>query len=200
MITWISKALCAGAICLALASCDDFASTGGAAPGSGLPFAQLARGAVTIVPPVGYCVDKRSLRARFALMARCDTLGGTATFGAPLALITAAAVAPGDSASVSGPEDETILDRRQGQTLTLLQVKGKPPSAEMRDVYWRAIGQVGGQVVGLAIYEPADGAALGERAPDLLAQTMRRTRAQTAAEAVKAQDNSATTQAKPVVN
>ncbi len=201
MTTWISKRLFAGAMFLALASCVEVAGTGGGrASGSGLPFATLARGAVTLVPPFGYCIDKRSLRPSFALMARCDTLGGTATFGAPLALITAATVAQNGSASVAGPQDETILARRQTETLTLLQVRGTPPSAEMRDVFWRALGQVGNQLVGLAIYEAAAGPALGESAPDLLAQTMRRTRAQTAAVAAKAQDNSATTRAKPALN
>lgn len=199
MITWISKAITAGALCLALASCDELAGTIGAAQGNGLPFAKMARGSVTLVPPVGYCIDKRSLRTSFALMARCDTLGGTATFGAPLALITAATVAQNGSGSVAGPQDETILTRRQSETLTLLQVKGKPPSAEMRDVFWRGIGQVGDQVIGLAIYEAVGADSLGESAPDLLAQTMRRTRAQTAALA-QAQDNSATTQAKPAQN
>ncbi|MFL4469571.1 hypothetical protein ACERZ8_06705 [Tateyamaria armeniaca] len=70
----------------------------------------------------------------------------------------------------------------------------------MRDVFWRAIGQVGNQVVGLAVYEAAESAELGERAPELLTQTMRRTRAQTAALAASAQDNSATTPAKPAQN
>jgi len=197
MTIWRFKTLAAGVMSLALAGCET--TTGGAGQGSALPFARLARGAVTLVPPVGYCVDKRSLRASFALMARCDTLGGTATFGAPLALITAATVTHGTE-SAAGARDETILARRQSDTLTLLQVRGTPPSADMRDVFWRAIGQVGEQVIGLAIYEPADAISLGEGAPDLLAQTIRRTRRQTAAEATIAQDKSATTSAKPALN
>lgn len=203
MTTWTSKGLVAGAMCLALAACDDIAALDG---GSGdvvamnaLPSAKLARGSVTLVPPVGYCIDKRSLRASFALMARCDTLGGTATFGAPLALITATTVGVKASQTAGnsfGTTSETVLARRQSDTLTLIQVKGTPPSPDMRDVFWRGIGQVGDQVIGMAIYEAAGGADLGERAPDLLAQSMRRTKAQTAA----IQDNSATTRVNPASN
>ena len=84
--------------------------------------------------------------------------------------------------------------------MTLLQIQGTPPSPDMRDVFWRSISQVGGQTLGLTIYESTDGAGLGERAPDLLAQTMRRTKQQTAAQTAARQDNSATTQAKPAGN
>lgn len=204
MITWTFKGLAAGAICLALAGCDELAtSQAGGAAGSqtnALPMASLARGAVALVPPAGYCIDKRSLRASFALIARCDTLGGTATFGAPLAVITATTVSPEVATSAFGGEGETILTRRQRGNLTLLQVRGTPPSADMRNVFWRGIAPVGGQVVGLAVYEAADGSGLGEAAPDLLAQTMRRTITQTARINTPAQDNSATTDAKAAAN
>jgi len=200
MITWNSKSLAAGALLLALAGCENPGGTGGTIAGSALTSAKLARGAVTLVPPVGYCVDKRSLRASFAIMARCDTLGGTATYGAPLAVITAATVASATSAAAGGSQNETILSRRQLETVTLLRVKGKPPSPNMRDEFWRAVGLVGDQVIGLAIYEAANGADLGELAPELLVQTMHRTREQTTAAAAARQDNSATTAAKPVIN
>ncbi len=208
MTTWSCKVLSAGAMFLALAACDDLAALdGGASEGkaaNALPFATLARGAVTLVPAAGFCIDKRSLRASFALMARCDTLGGTTIFGAPIALMTAAAVskpaATGAASAGFGPEGETILVRRQSDAMTLLKVKGAPPSPDMRDEFWRAIGQVGDQVVGLAIYEASGGADLGERAPDLLVQTMRRTQAQTDQRARAAQDNSATATSKPATN
>jgi len=205
MITWTSRpracrSLAVGAFLLALAGCEAPGGAGGTNAGSTLTSARLARGAVTLVPPVGYCVDKRSLRASFAIMARCDTLGGTATYGAPLAVITAATVASATSAAAGGSPNETVLSRRQLGTVTVLRVKGKPPSPDMSDEFWRAVGLVGNQVIGLAIYEPAGGAGLGEVAPQLLAQTMRRTRAQTTAAAAARQDKSATTAAKPASN
>lgn len=204
MITWISRprtqrSLAAGALLLALAGCETPGGAGGT-NAAGLTSARLARGAVTLVPPAGFCVDKRSLRTSFAIMARCDTLGGTATYGAPLAVITAATVASATSAAAGGAQNETILSRRQLQTVTLLRVKGKPPSPDMRDEFWRAVGLVGDQVIGLAIYEPAGGAGLGELAPELLNQAMHRTRVQTEAAAAARQDNSATTVAKPGTN
>lgn len=196
MTTWISKTALAGALCLALAACEDIAGVSGAQD-NGLPSASLARGAVSLVPPVGYCIDKRTIRARFALMARCDTLGGTATFGAPLAVITAATV---DQSAVDASRDangETILSRRSGDALTLLEINGTPPTPDMRPVFWRAVGLVGDQVIGLAIYEGENGEPLGERAPQLLRETMQRTRARSAVQSRSAQDNSATTLAKP---
>lgn len=36
----------------------------------------MARGAVTLVAPDSYCIDPKHLRLAFALMARCDVLGG----------------------------------------------------------------------------------------------------------------------------
>lgn len=205
MTTWTCKGLFAGAICLVLAGCDDL---GGLQPGQpeasaedALKVATLARGAVTIVPPAGFCVDKRSLRTAFALMARCDILGGVSEFGTPVALITAAIV-PQSAYDTSGSDSsgEKILKRRQYENVTIFQVEGTPPSAEMRTVFWRAVADVGDHVIGLAIYEASDGAELGERAPDLLSQTLRQTRSRTQALAQDAQDNSATTQAKPATN
>ena len=205
MTTWTSEVLLAGAMCLALAGCDDLAALDtGSGGGNALASATLARGAVILVPAEGFCVDKRSVRAEFALMARCDTLGSKTTFGAPLAIITAATVsqaaANGGANAGFGPEGETVLVRRQTETMTLLKVRGTPPGPEMRGEFWRAIGPVGDQLVGLAIYEAADDAELGERAADLLARTLRRTRAQTDRQTVAAQDNSATAGSNPSTN
>lgn len=207
MTTWTSKAFFAGAICLALAGCDDLAAPDGASstpPVNALTSAPLARGAVALVPAAGYCIDQRSLRANFALLARCDTLGGTTTFGAPLAVITVATVDQSVTAATSGggigADGETILNRRQSASFTLVHVKGTPPDASFREEYWRGVGQVGGQVLGLAIYQGMESPDLGERAPDLLAQTLRNTQRQTAKKAAAKQDNSATTPAKPVTN
>lgn len=196
MTTWTSNIVLAGAACLALAACDDLGGLTGPQD-DGLPFVSLARGAVNLVPPIGYCVDKRSVRARFAVMARCDTLGGTPTFGAPLAVITAASIDQDAGGGAAGAGGETVLSRRTSGALTLLEVKGRPPSPEMRDVFWRAVAPVGTQVIGLAIYEAASEDPLGDRAPALLVETMRRTQERTATLAAAAQDNSATTPAKP---
>ncbi|WP_415404867.1 hypothetical protein [Tateyamaria sp. SN3-11] len=195
MTTWTCKGLLAGAACLALAGCDDFP---GLAPSASQALTSAQLGRVMLVPPTGYCVDKRSLRQSFALMARCDTLGGDASGGAPLALITAttAPAVGGVRADDLGNGQETVLSRSDTDTLSLIQVRGTPPNARLRDVYWRAAGRVGDQVVGLAIYEAAQGANLGTLAPDMLKQTMQRTQDQSAAIQPAQQDNSATTPTK----
>jgi hypothetical protein len=206
MNTWTFRDLvCAGAI-LALASCDEIGGLGLSASSETrpLPSATLGRGAVALVPPTGYCVDARSLRQSFALMARCDTLGAKPVYGAPLAVITATATArTGDSIITVddlGNSDEKVIERTELDDITLIQVQGTPPSPAMRNVFWRAVGQIGDLAVGLAIYEAADGAQLGRQAPRLLVQTMRRTIAKSATLAAQRRDNSATPPAKPIGN
>ncbi|WP_299684055.1 hypothetical protein [uncultured Tateyamaria sp.] len=196
MNTWTSRVCAAVLTCLTLAGCEGGFGLPGTGDDDGLRSATLGLGAVTLVAPNGFCIDKRSLRARFALMARCDTLGVRADGDVPLALITATTV-PGDTARPITPEDlgtraETVLDRADRDGLTMVQVRGTPPSPELREIYWRAAGRVGNQIVGLAIYEAQDSAPLGARAPRLLEQTMQLSQAQTVASVVAAADNSAT--------
>ena len=73
MNTWTFKGLVTTlATCLALAGCDavDGLALSGAFDREPLKTAELADGAITLVPPEGFCIDPRSLKARFALMAR----------------------------------------------------------------------------------------------------------------------------------
>lgn len=144
-----------------------------------------------LIAPPGFCIDRHSLGQSFALMARCDTLGSRGVPDAPLAVITAATIAVQDRGGVDTGM-ERVLTRQNGDNVTLLQVQGGPPSEQMRDVYWRGVGQVGNQTVGLAIYEAENGAELGELAPQLLIQTMKRTQNQSTAVGVAQLDNSAT--------
>ncbi|MEP2891756.1 hypothetical protein [Tateyamaria sp.] len=185
MTTWSFKSITAGAVCLALAGCATVPTEEPPATDGALSSAVLARGTVALAPPEGYCIDQESLSDTFALMARCGSLGGTTQFGAPVAVITAAVASQTVAASIFGrafaTDSETILSRRQAESITLTHVKGTPPSPGMRDVYWRGISQIDGQLLGLTIYEAKGGASLGEQAPDLLRQTLRRTKEKTAA-------------------
>ena len=185
MITWICNRLTVGVVCLILAGCarpipED--STVNNPADDALSSATLADGSIALVPPSGYCIDPESLTDNFALMARCDRLGGPPEFGAPVAVITAATAGSVPALGfgrVFGTERETIIARREAEGVTLLQVKGTPPIPTMRDVFWRGISKIEGKMLGLAIYESKDSAPLGEQAPDLLAQTLRRTKART---------------------
>ncbi|WP_299285174.1 hypothetical protein [uncultured Tateyamaria sp.] len=187
MSTWTCKGLIAAAF-LALVGCDEAAF----GPSSqALLSADLGNSGVRLVPPQGYCIDRRSLRASFALMARCDTLGGERSVAVPLAVITATATPRLDDAASAATNSETVLGRLRTSTLAMVQVRGTPPSPTLRDVYWRGVGDVGDHVLGLAIYESKDGANLGEQAPELLVQAMQRTLSQTAARTAQAANNSA---------
>ena len=199
MNTWTSKVCAAVLACLTLAACEDgvgLPGSGADAQNDGVRSAALNRGAVMLVAPEGFCIDPDSLRQRFALMARCDTLGARGADDAPLALITATTVPTRTQQPLTsndlGASSETVLDRADRDGLTMVRVQGTPPGAGLRDTYWRAAGRVGNQIVALAIYEAQDNAPLGTRAPRLLEQTMRRTQDQTVATVVARADNSAT--------
>ncbi|MEL6450571.1 MAG: hypothetical protein AAFQ19_04875 [Pseudomonadota bacterium] len=204
MNTWTCKGLLVAALCLGLTGCDEggaglsFAVLTPHAPSQALTEAELGRGALTLVPPNGFCIDKRSLRHSFALMARCDVLGADGGAGAPLAVITATAVvaAQDQARTVLKAAGEVVLSERSDDAVALVQVRGTPPMPMMRDVYWRATAQVGDHLLGLALYQPDSAGDLGSTAPDLLVQTMRRTQAHS----VRAQDNSATTGANQTGN
>ena len=57
--------------------------------------AELADGALTLVPPAGFCVDKSTLRPSFAVVARCDSLGARQTVNdAPLGMIVVSVARP----------------------------------------------------------------------------------------------------------
>lgn len=199
MNTGTSKGLLLGALLLGLAACEDFAgfNLGGATSDSlALSGAKLADGVVQLVPPSGFCVDKSSLRQNFALMARCDTLGGKLTTDVPLAIITATTVATNDAIQISTSTfesaSETVIQRVDDAPLALVQVKGKPPSADMRDTYWRGAAQIGDQAIGLTLYQRANDTDLGEAAPKLLTQTIEQTQEKSIVAAIARQDKSAT--------
>ncbi|MBY5933315.1 hypothetical protein KUV51_09925 [Tateyamaria omphalii] len=198
MSTGTSKGVLLGTLLLGLAACEDFGAfdLGGTGQNHALSNAQLGGGVIKLMPPPGFCVDKRSLQRSFAIMARCDTLGGQLTTEAPLAVITATTVEVEDAAriSTSGFENasETVLQRSDDGTLALVQVKGTPPGADMRDTYWRGAARVGNLVLGLTAYEGANSTELDQGAPNLLKQILERTQEQSIVAAVSPQDNSAT--------
>lgn len=200
MNTGICKGLGVAALCLTLAACDDLNIPGLTGANNDQSFAasraSLGRGAVSLVPPSGFCIDTRSLRQSFAIMARCDTLGALALADAPLAVITATTVAPQADVAIDPAalqaNTETIVSRSDDGALSFVQVQGKPPSPDMHDTYWRAAGRVGNQILGLALYQAANSPDLGDTALALLVETMERTNQQTLADAAARQDNSAT--------
>ncbi|MBM1832745.1 hypothetical protein [Pseudosulfitobacter pseudonitzschiae] len=184
---------------MALAGCD----VGGGATSAPPRQAVMANGALTLVAPEGFCIDKRSLKSSFALLARCDTLGDPdGAFGAPLGLITVSlSTAPAGAPPITAQSmeaalsDGTVLDRRETKDTVLLRVRGTAPAREgLSATYWRGTGQVGSHLVGLAMYGADDSGATGAEGGQLLDRLMQRTRAQAAAQVVAAGQTSTATE------
>lgn len=204
MSTGTCKGLLFGALLFGLAACEDFAGFNlGGASGENLALSEatLGDGTIKLVPPPGFCVDKRSLRQNFALMARCDTLGGRLTTDAPLAIITATTVKATGTAQISTSDvenaSEAVIQRIDDAPLALVQVKGTPPGTDMRNTYWRGATRIGGHVIGLTLYEKESGGDLGNAAPDLLIGVIEQTRENTTIATLAPADNSATQTPKP---
>ncbi|WP_114292868.1 hypothetical protein [Pseudosulfitobacter sp. DSM 107133] len=170
---------------MALAGCD----VGGGATKAPLREAPMARGALTLVAPEGFCIDRRSLKSSFAVLARCDTLGDPdGAYGAPLGLITVslttaqAGVAPISAASLeSALSDGKVLDKLETKDAVLLRVQGQAPSRKgLSAVHWRGAGQIGSHLVGLAIYGAEDSGATGREGGRVLNRLMQRTRTRAA--------------------
>ena len=131
MSIWTCKK--AGLICLALltSGCDIPEGDGGFNLFSGAlgglidtaPLAQadMAGDQVKLTPALGYCVDPQNLASNFALIARCDTLGGEPDkTGAPLLIITAAVTRLSGDATLS----EVLLGVGDGTVSRVGEIDG----------------------------------------------------------------------------
>lgn len=149
----------------------------------------MAQGAVSLTPPIGYCIDARSLRAEFALMARCDTLGARrVSKDAPLALITATlvplepgAAAPKSNHLAAALKSGNILQSRDKNGLALVQTRGATGLYGTDQRHWRGAFAVNGTLVGLALYAPEGGSASGKSGASILSDLAKRTSARSAA-------------------
>lgn len=143
--------------------------------------ARMASGEVTLVPPPGFCIDKRSLKQQFALIARCDTLGVPSAAGdAPIGVITASFTPWVEGVPLPSPAEtadalmlQTINDPIvDGDSVTFRATTTKP-FAGAASAHWRGTARVGGQIMGLALYAPNDGRALNSEGRALLAAVIR---------------------------
>ena len=166
----------------ALAGCDDLGPFGSTA--EPLTRATLASGAVSLVAPRGYCIDRRSLQRNFALLARCDTLGVEGFFvDAELAVISVSTVAfpedPGNgdvdlALDANGEVLETV--RLSELTMVRLRIARAPFEGVSREV-WRAGYVEDGLLVSLALYAPEDSAARGREGARILSALAQASRA-----------------------
>lgn len=165
MTTWSFRAATTALALLGLTGCEEGFGTGANAA---LPEAKMAFGAVTLVPPRGFCIDRNSLDQQFALIARCDALGApTAAVDAPIGVITVSLAAIPAEASLPAPEDTAaalklsdISSLQETENAVLFRAQGTAPVEGLSARHWRATARVGGQIMGLALYGPANGRAV----------------------------------------
>lgn len=200
MIIWTSKTLGALGILAMLGACDSTATGGGlfaglvppqdaALPAIPLRQAMMMRGAVTLVPPPGYCIDPESLSQSFALMARCDNLGApTGGTGAPVGVLTVSLARSGPDtalppaaqlAAAAGlaPPAQT----RQSPTSVIFQTTGTAPSGGLSPTHWRSFAKVGRFTMGAALFGPDGRRAVSDEGADVLEDMIRLTTEKTKA-------------------
>ena len=158
-------------------------------PSNALAVVSMADGAVALTPPPDYCIDKSSLKPRFALMARCDVLGAESDTDASLALITVTLVpldvgaeVPNSADLAAAIEPDTILQTSDTDGLALVQTKSATGLEGVSERHWRGVFVVNGILVGLALYGPPGGQANGNAGGPILSALAKRTIAQTKAQ------------------
>ncbi|MBQ1202402.1 MAG: dihydroxy-acid dehydratase [Loktanella sp.] len=185
----LRHALCVTAI-TALAACDPV--------GVAEPVAML-NGDLVVTPPAGYCADPVSsrLRAGFAVLAPCMTLGTEAPLPAILGVATVQAGDP-SSAMVAGDESDlrNFLVSPQGAgllgtpgsggTISVLSSQafdgrvtvhfrdsGTPPLDGLGPDEWRAFTDLGGRLVTVSVRGLAEVPLSASRGASLLDQMVR---------------------------
>ncbi|SEQ15442.1 hypothetical protein [Thalassovita taeanensis] len=152
--------------------------------------APLASGAVVVVPPTGYCIEKKSLREKpgggFALMAACAELTGqvSGVLVEP-AILTVAVVDRASTTSQPNVEeiaaalgDRKVLQRINGDGLAVVQVVATEALSQTGDPrHWRGMMIINGKMVGLALYGAKNSAVTGEPGLVLLMQLAEQIRA-----------------------
>jgi hypothetical protein len=185
MSTWTSKAAAAVLTALGLlAGCDEM-QTGGTPRSQALSQADMAGGAVTLVPPQGFCIDRRSVEDRFALMARCDRLGASpATAAAAPVGIIAISLLESEGAGLPRPEDTAraasltrIAEPVESEGVLVFRATGPVPVGGMDPRHWRGTARIGDFILGTALYGPANGRTMTEEGRDITRELIARTQA-----------------------
>ncbi|MCA0872612.1 hypothetical protein LCL97_17395 [Seohaeicola saemankumensis] len=189
MSTWICKPALATAIAVALAGCDGATGLAPSAASKQMTEVDMAGGQVTLATPTGYCIDPRSVRkspkAGFALVARCDTLDARGFSAArELALITVTTGPLAAGARSPSMEDLTravapakILERTTRNGLPMVRLETDNGSVgDVSPQHWRTAFALNGQMLGLALYAPETSGAMNTEGPAVLSDMVYRTR------------------------
>ena len=189
MITWTSKTPFAALALLTLTACEGGQgfSLGGSTKAVDKPLLQtsLAGGAVKVVPPQGYCIDGKSLKRSFALMARCDALGVPGvTSSAPLGILTLSLIESAPETPLPTPQDVAkalgltqVIETGSQDGTAIFVAQGPVPAEGMSGRHWRGTARIGGHVASVTLYGAPQSRAVSEEGRDLVAELIQRTRA-----------------------
>lgn len=191
MTTWTSKGSLAALALTLLGACEGGISTAGRGGSSGLDSpgaaplkqARMAGGAVRLVPPQGFCIDRPSLSPTFALLARCDVLGAETAANAPNVIITvsispasANADLPDPAATALAAGLTSVTDQVRTKEETTFRASGPAPAPGLSARHWRGTTLIGEHLLGLALYGPQDGREVGRAGRGLLRTLIRASR------------------------
>jgi len=162
-------------------------------PNVALKSADMARGAIALTPPDGFCIDKTALKQTFAVLARCDSLGGVGgALDAPLGMIVVSIAqapdqsAPQVTAAQLVPSGSAVLDTKVAGDFTVLHLSGDTPQGTDTQ-HWRGLIQIGAHLMSLSAFGPEDGRMAGGDGGVILASLAQRTQdASIAADVAKA--------------
>lgn len=190
MTTWISRAAGLALLTAALAGCDakpmafmaNMPSFGKKAKAP-LTTAPLARGAVMLVAPDGYCIDPAALTSNFAMLARCDALGAeNSATTMPFALI-AVSVAP----MAADAKLPTAVELAAGKGLeqpskpieedgyVIFPANGAPAATGLAGSHWRGATIVNGHMVGVALFRGADSPRISSEGAAIIESMIKKT-------------------------
>jgi hypothetical protein len=135
--------------------------------------AQMVEGAVTLVPPLGYCIDPSSLTQTFALMARCDLLNAeNGAFDAPIGLITASLAKsrgrPLSAVDVAHASNAKVIETLEKNGLKIVRAETLIPPKGLAKTHYRAATQIDGFDLSLALFSPTESEAQGSRGASIL--------------------------------
>lgn len=152
----------------------------------------LDGGGISLQAPDGYCIDPDTLGARFALLARCDTLGMVQkTAAMPLGVITVS-LAPAQSPAPRTDMQEVaasfhpaadavqVMGKKTVGRTVFLKLRGSQEIAEgLSNTHWRGATRMGSYTIGVAFYGGAETRLSRDEGADILTSLITRTRAAT---------------------
>ena len=135
--------------------------------------AQMVEGAVTLVPPSGYCIDSSSLTQTFALMAQCDLLDAeNGALNAPIGLLTASFATNNgqalSAADVAFASNAVVIETIDTGGLEIVRAKTDTPPNGLAKTHYRAATQIDGFDLSLALFSPPESESQGARGTEML--------------------------------